>query len=111
MELIIGGSFQGKYEWAKSHYDEKNIWNNFHLYIKEKMKQGISIQEIKKEIDNKIVSTPNLIIISDEIGCGIIPSIKEEIDYREQTGRLLCEIAKKAEKVYRMTFGVLQRIK
>lgn len=111
MELVIGGSFQGKYEWALSRHDEKNIWNAFHLFVKENLACGKTADEIKKEIESRINKNPKLMIISDEIGCGIVPVTEADRNYREITGRLLCGIAEKAESVYRMTCGLVQKIK
>ncbi len=111
MELVIGGSFQGKYEWVLSRHEEKNIWNEFHLFVKRNLACGKSAGEIKTEVENRINENPGLVIISDEIGCGIVPVTEADRNYRELTGRLLCGIAEKAESVYRMTCGVVQKIK
>ena len=111
MTLIIGGAYQNKYEWALSKYKEQNIWNDFHLFVKENLAAGKTSDEIKQVIESKINSKPGIVIICDEIGCGIIPATKEERTYRETTGRLLCFIASKAESVYRITCGVEQKIK
>lgn len=111
MILIVGGNHQGKYKYAASCNEEKNIWNEFHLFVKEKLSEGKSPEEIRTETNERINANPNLVVISDELGCGIVPFEKEDRDYRELTGRLLCEIAEKAEAVYRMTCGIPQRIK
>lgn len=111
MELYVGGSNQGKYEYAKKIHDEKNIWNDFHLFVKSKIMDGLSVEEIEFEIEEKIISNPALVIISNELGCGVVPFDKDDRMYREITGRLLCRIAEKAESVYRITCGIAQRIK
>lgn len=111
MELIVGGSFQGKSNYAEKNYEEKNLWKNFHLYVKEQLSKGKSAEEIGNEIQKRISDNPDLVIISNELGCGVIPLEKSDRDYREITGRLLCEIADKAEKVFRITCGIPVRIK
>ncbi|MCQ2240054.1 bifunctional adenosylcobinamide kinase/adenosylcobinamide-phosphate guanylyltransferase [Treponema sp.] len=111
MILIVGGSHQGKYKYATSHYEEKNIWNEFHLFVKEKLEEGIFPEEIEAEVNKRISSNSKMIIISDELGCGIVPFTKEDREYRELTGRLLCKIAEKSESVFRMICGITQRIK
>lgn len=111
MILIIGGSHQGKYKYAASQYDEKNIWNEFHLFVKEKLEQGKTPEEIESEVNDRIGLNSKLVIISNELGCGIVPFTKEDRDYRELTGRLLCKIAEKSDAVFRMTCGIAQRIK
>ncbi|MBP6421033.1 MAG: bifunctional adenosylcobinamide kinase/adenosylcobinamide-phosphate guanylyltransferase, partial [Agathobacter sp.] len=42
---------------------------------------------------------------------GIVPLDSFEREYRERLGRLLCEIAAKAERVERIVCGIGQRIK
>lgn len=51
------------------------------------------------------------IIVTDEIGYGIVPIEKQERLYREMTGRLCCILAKEAEEVWRVCCGIGQRIK
>lgn len=54
---------------------------------------------------------PGLVVICNEVGCGIIPSEKNEREYREAVGRIACCIAKKADVVYRVEAGIASRIK
>ena len=54
---------------------------------------------------------PDTVIICDEVGSGIVPLDSFEREYRERLGRLLCEIAAKAERVERIVCGIGQRIK
>lgn len=53
----------------------------------------------------------NCIIISDEIGNGIVPVEAFEREYRERTGRILIQLAQKAEEVERVICGIGQKIK
>lgn len=111
MILIIGGSYQNKYEWAKTHYGNREIWNGFHLFVKQSLLEGKTPEEIKTNVQAKIMEDPSLVIISDEIGCGIVPFTEEDRNFRELTGRLLCHIAEHAENVFRITCGIGQKIK
>ena len=54
---------------------------------------------------------PGCIIISDEIGNGIVPVNSFEREYRERTGRILVELAGRAEEVVRVICGIGQKIK
>ena len=54
---------------------------------------------------------PDVILICDEVGGGIVPVDKEERAYRECVGRVLCELAKEAESVERVYCGIGQTIK
>ncbi len=46
------------------------------------------------------------VIISNEIGYGIVPIDKFERRYRELTGRICCEIAKESKEVHRVICGI-----
>ena len=67
--------------------------------------------ELSLPAEDFISKYNNLIIISDEIGNGIVPIDSFERDYRERTGRLLIELAKDADKVTRVFCGIGQVIK
>lgn len=111
MELYIGGYGSGKYECVESLVSEVKIWKDFHLFVREELKAGKSPELLKKEIFEIIGKNPEIVIVSDEIGNGIVPSDIFERMYREETGRLLCAIAEKAQKVVRIVCGLPQRIK
>lgn len=141
MELYIGGYAQGKFSYVSEKYqkskviDERDIkeifafftgqdfvfkgnlkeevliWNHFHLCMKKCLALGISPEEIKKKIGKISKKVKKFIIISDEIGNGIVPMEKQERRYREETGRMLEFIAKNSEKVERILCGIPQKIK
>ena len=129
MELYIGGSGQGKQQYVRNiHsellflvYDEKNIDKLFaceevktvlidhlHLWIRDKLKQGDDPEIL---INNIILKYPDCVIISDEIGNGLVPVDAFEREYRDRTGKILIELAKKAERVERIICGLGQRLK
>ena len=124
MELFIGGFAQNKLEYVKSLYpqleskeDSKNfrLINDFHLFARERLKSGKCQEEIAAEIekiiDDEEACGKQLLIISDEIGSGLVPLEKDDRAWREVTGRLLCRLAKRAEKVTRIVCGIGQVIK
>lgn len=84
------------------------IFNHFHQWIKNCIQQGGCPE---KEIMGLLERYPDCIIISDEIGNGIVPMDAFEREYRERTGRILVELAKQAEEVERVICGIGQRIK
>ena len=53
-----------------------------------------------------IRENPDLVIIADEIGCGIIPMDEKERIYRECAGRVCTELAAFSGKVYRVSCGI-----
>ena len=110
MELYIGGYKQGKlnYVLTKHPNADTRIVNDLHLWIRDIMNQG---QDAKTVIMSYIDKNPDCILICDEIGNGIVPVDAFERQYREQVGRILVEVAKRADRVERVTCGLGQRIK
>lgn len=106
MILVIGGKNQGKSEFVNKNFPEMKVINGFHNIAREYMTEGKSIHKLLDEIIEEAD-----VIISDEIGCGIVPSEKFDRDWREETGRALCSIAERAEAVYRVTAGIALKIK
>ena len=54
---------------------------------------------------------PDLIVITDEIGCGIVPMDPFERAWREKTGRICISLAAFSRKVIRMNCGIAAVIK
>lgn len=71
--------------------------------------------DLQNKISNQVFSiiekNPEIKIISCEIGSGIVPIEKSDRIWRDFSGHLLVQIAKKAEKVVRIICGLPQRIK
>ena len=127
MKLVIGGYAQGKLNYVLNKYDPKtievinakipeNIENlkgtviihQFHNWVRRKLTYE---EQPEKEIFDFIKRYPDCVIISDEIGNGIVPIEAFEREYRERTGRILVEMAKKADEVERVICGIGQKIK
>ena len=83
------------------------ILNHFHLWVRDELMQMRNPEEVLSFLrqDRK------WIIICDEIGNGIVPMDAFEREYRERTGRLLTELASRADEVGRVLCGIEQRIK
>ncbi len=139
MELILGGFAQGKLDFALSRYPDAcilsgeadsqgnadlcglfsgdigdnsiKIWNDFNISVKKMIESGKNDDDVRDMIQSVVGFHNNLVIISDEIGCGIVPMCADERRYRELVGRLQCFLAEKADKVFRVVCGVPQRIK
>lgn len=127
MKLVIGGYAQGKlaYVCSKYHCKEEQVWdgvlpkaleggnqtivvNHFHQWVKQCMTEGRNPQE---EIFSFLNQCEDCIIISDEIGNGLVPVDAFERAYRECTGRILIRLAGQAREVERVICGIGQRIK
>ncbi len=109
MILVVGGAFQGKVDFVINELkiEENKIFRDFHL----KMKSIINDNKSVDEFINYIFNSGFDVIISDEIGSGIVPIDKGERIWREEVGRALCEIVKKCDEVWRVQIGIGTRIK
>lgn len=56
-------------------------------------------------------ANPDRILVTDEIGYGIVPIDPFEREYREETGRICCLLAEKSEEVWRVCCGIGTRLK
>lgn len=127
MRLIIGGYAQGKLKYVllKYHLEKETVWdgvlpdnirtkkktviiNHFHIWIKKCLLEGDCPEE---EILSFLDCNEDCIIISDEVGNGIVPDNSFEREYRERLGRLLVVLADRAKEVERVICGIGQKIK
>lgn len=127
MKLVIGGCSQGKLHYVLNKKTVENyivldgmlcsdderqektvIINHFHNWVRECLIKG---GYPEKEIFAFVEKHPECIIISDEIGNGIIPTDSFEREYRERTGRILVDLASRAGEVVRVICGIGQKIK
>ena len=124
MIFIIGGAYQGKLESAldlynfkkdevancfdanKSEVCTKPVVYNFHLLIKRLLEEFEDNSKVKEEVNKILAKNPNAVIISNEIGYGVVPIDKNDRQYRELTGRISCEIAKISSEVHRVVCGI-----
>lgn len=124
MRIITGGAFQGKRAFAEKLYpgvewtdggrcalDEIRTCRavyGFHEFVKRWLKQGKSWEELASLM---LEENRDLILICDEIGCGLVPMDAFEREYRESTGRVMNALAEQAERVDRVVCGIGRRIK
>ncbi len=127
MKLVIGGYAQGKLKYVLGKYQlqESRVWdgslpeneelqeklvviNHFHHWVKKRMQEDGCPEE---EIWCFLKKCGNCVIISDEIGNGIVPVDPFERQYRECVGRILIQLAACAEEVERVLCGIGLKIK
>ena len=87
------------------------IINHLHLWVKDLLCEGMEEAAVQSTILSWVATHPNTILICDELGNGIVPLEKMDRIWREQTGRLMIELAKQAERVERILCGLGQRLK
>lgn len=117
MILIVGGAYQGKEAFAKTTFPNVEWINGaecemeevfsaqgilyFHEYIKRAMIEGRDLLDLAERLLKE-----EKVIVTDEIGYGIVPMNAFEREYREKTGRICTELAAGASKVYRVICGI-----
>lgn len=109
MKLVIGGYAQGK-----RRYVEANMAVTPEEYQRRVIRFDCTRAcdtEYLSQLYKRIEEVPDTILISDEIGNGIVPMDPGERAYREQSGRVLIELADRADEVVRVICGIGQRIK
>ncbi len=129
MILITGGAWQGKLDFAmelakengkerikvaegaSDSYDaafDSSIIHGFHEYIRRILDEKKSMDSFISSITEK---NPDVIIISNELGCGIVPVDPKDRQWREVSGRASVKVAGISEEVYRLVCGISSRIK
>lgn len=124
MRIITGGAFQGKRAFAEKLYpgvewtdggrcalDEIRTCRavyGFHEFVKRWLEQGKNWEELASLM---LEENRDLILICDEIGCGLVPVDAFEREYRESTGRVMNALTEQAERVDRVVCGIGRRIK
>ena len=123
MIFVFGGAFSGKGEYVENKFNTKSILpydaperelytaqavRDFHLFIKKQLLAG---KNAACAVVSLIEKNPDIIIISNEIGCGVVPADKFDREYRETVGRIHCMIVEKADRVIRVVCGIGKAIK
>ena len=98
--------------WEKAGGEKKTMMiNHFHDVVKRELAGKRTPEELEAYVMEFVEKHPDVILICDEIGNGIVPVDAFERTYREQTGRILIRLAQKADEVVRVLCGIGQRIK
>ncbi len=126
MRIIIGGAYQGKLRYALNIPDiteedvfygkkdapetifEYRVINQTHELIRRLMLDGSDPTSFLMKVAEK---NPDVIILCDEVGLGIVPLDPTDRAYREQVGRTMCVLTKYAGRVDRVIAGIEVRIK
>lgn len=129
MKLIVGGACQGKLAFARELWEKTGcgpaamadgrtdsweealkcpILYGFHQYL---FRFSWSEEQTEKAVEELHRVNPDVLVVMDEIGCGIVPIDRKERRYREQAGRAGQRLASLSEEVYRVICGIGSRIK
>ncbi len=119
MEMMIGGAFQGKAALAEKTYpnikwaqggeiSEEELFKaegvlGFHEFIKKELKEGRETDSLAQRLIQK---NPEVLLVSDEVGYGVVPIAAFDRAYREAVGRVCTELAAFSKKVTRVVCGI-----
>lgn len=124
MILVIGGAFQGKKEYVKKQFSltdqqfadgaacsEEELYQrkavaHFHEYVRRSLKEGCGADELQALTERLRRENPDVIIICNELGSGVVPVDAFDRNWRETTGRLCCRLAAEASEVHRVVCGI-----
>lgn len=122
MILILGGAYQGKCAFLQEHFactefdiqtcctdapdGQHRAYCHLEQYVLHCLRTG--------QDETALLQDPVLrdsILLFDDISCGIVPMEAEQRRWRERTGRLLSALARQADEVWRVFFGLGRQLK
>ena len=119
MDLVIGGAYQGKLSFAREKYSlseadvctcteetepDRGVRCVEHLerYVYYCVKNGLPVNTDFR---------PDAVLIADDVFCGVVPIDPLERAWREETGRFIVALSRKADNVYRLFCGLSMQLK
>ena len=125
MILVFGGAYQGKKEFVFRTFGltendieyaggpswvpgDKKVISGLELFIRSCAEEGVSVEE---KLEGMMNNLKDKIVIINDISQGIVPMDKVDRLWREENGRAMNLLARKAEEVYRVFCGIESRIK
>ena len=117
--MIIGGAYQGKAAYAKAQFPDVD-WKfggeiteeellkaegvpGFQEYIRKALKAG---EDLTGLVEKLAQQDTDVILVSEEVGYGIVPADAFERQYREAVGRVCTALAAKSRRVTRVVCGI-----
>ncbi|MGG7077508.1 bifunctional adenosylcobinamide kinase/adenosylcobinamide-phosphate guanylyltransferase [Clostridium sardiniense] len=124
MILVFGGAYNGKLAYVKEKYNldeedifycnsdninlEKKVICGFHIFVRNMILENKSpLEYIKSNMDK----LKDKIIITDDIGLGIVPIEKTDRIWRDEHGKSIQYISSKSKKVIRIFLGIEKVLK
>ncbi len=132
MVLVFGGAYQGKLVFALEQFGIRRDevveasfleWDTaFHFALPAGVRainhiHGLVRKLVLKGVDPVLAfaelaqQNPELVVLCDEMGSGVVPLDKEENEVREQVGKVLQAAAARSKEVYRVLCGIGMRVK
>ena len=88
-----------------------DLIRHYHLYLRRRMQQGADEEQLLQETKAFCEKNPDVIVVTEEVGCGVVPMDAFERKWREVCGRASVILAERSEQVYRVICGIPQRLK
>ena len=125
MDLIIGGAYQGKTDWAKEKFGltESDIFvcedgaeaefdrpctTHLERFALTCLRAGREPAEVLLEQKER---WKDAVLICDDTNCGVVPMEAETRAWREACGRMLNALSPEAEHVWRIFCGLPLKLK
>ena len=115
MKLVIGGAFQGKLDFAKKMTGKETGWADGAAVLKDDfqdlVRRWLLLEEEtgtapEAELEELLQKNPEICIVTNELGYGVVPIEPFDRKWREKTGRICTELAAKADSVTRVVCGI-----
>ena len=119
MDLVIGGAYQGKLEYARWTYaltDEDLFFCTPEHPIDPGQRCICRLEEyvlgcVRRGEQPEVPLRPDGVILCRDISCGVVPMEAELRVWREAVGTLLGQLSRQAESVTRLFYGIPQVLK
>ena len=126
MIFVTGGAYQGKRPFAKQLTGlpdacfvdgavctreealQAAAIDHLHLLIRRLLSEGEEPEAFVREL---LAAERLQLVLSDEVGCGVVPIDPFERRFRDEAGRAGQMLAAQADEVYRVYCGIGKRIK
>lgn len=118
-KMVIGGAYQGKRAFAEKKYgildwidgctcSIEELYScqgivHFETFIKRQMVSGREINQLPEMI---IKYNPEIVIVTSEVGYGLVPMDAFDREFREQTGRICTRLGELSSQVDRVVCGI-----
>ena len=124
MKLVIGGAFQGKLGVAKKMTGKEDGWadgaeaspeelavSSGVYNFQELVRRWLLLEEEtgvtpENRMEELLRRNPEICIVTNELGYGVVPIEPFDRKWREKTGRICTELAAKADSVTRVVCGI-----
>ncbi|MDR0863093.1 MAG: bifunctional adenosylcobinamide kinase/adenosylcobinamide-phosphate guanylyltransferase [Oscillospiraceae bacterium] len=126
MKLIIGGAYQGKLDYALSHYGftrndvhfcaedetalvtDKPVLYGFERWVLALVRSG---RDVRVEVEAVLPRLSDKVVIATDISAGVVPIDPVIRAWREDSGRATVRLAGVADEVVRLFVGLPTKLK